>query len=128
MKFINILSSVIALYAVYYAVLIAWDTYMQKRNREDTSAPVDVFNPASEMASYETEQNNDGEAEAEPPIVVQETNSQDSKDDTSSIIDGLPASVILKRIRYEEARGPQALEEALDGLDIQWTKVSTEVA
>lgn len=125
MKFVNILSSVIALYAVYYALLIAWDTYIQKRNNEDKTAPVDVFNPASEMANYNAEQVADA---IEQPVVTTEKTSQDSTDETSVIIDRLPASVLLRRLQFEKSRGPEALEDMLDGLDIQWAKVSTDAA
>lgn len=67
MNFLNVVSLIVAGYAIYYAGNILWDMYTARQSEIDVNAPLSVFDAEDALLDYVKENNRDEVSEGTDP-------------------------------------------------------------
>lgn len=128
MKFLSILTSIIGLYAFYYAALILWDTYVLNRNKEDRSAPEDVFDPTQEANDYNTGSGYSGFDDTIAPATIVRNDGAGRLLGEYNIFNenAISASTLSNRMEVAKQRGGGKATNILDELGADWREASRD--
>lgn len=128
MSFTNVLFWIIAGYVGYYAALIAWEYYKNKRMGKPSVFTTEVFNPKQERESYMAEEGVSDQPETTLQQQVVKPEESDSGEDTIQPViccsEGISAEVLVSRLNNAAERGDWYVNDTLGELGAEWSRIS----
>lgn len=127
--FSTVLFWIIIAYLCYYAGLIAWEFYRNKKMGMPVSSTTEVFDPHEEMKEWVEEA--DFHAENEPEDRDWSASPQERSSDVDSLLDtvihfadGLSCENLITRLEGAGKEGDTGINMMLDDLGVEWSRAN----